>query len=63
MIALARPRVKSICSAIAAVIVPSAIVLGWRIPKVLADRLANEVALDALARRSIEKPFPAILVS
>lgn len=59
----ARPKVKSICSAIAAVIDPSAIVLGGRIPKVLADRLASDVAFDAMPRRSIEKPFPAILVS
>lgn len=62
-IVAAGPQIKAICSAIAAVIDPSAIVLGGRIPKALAERLAQHAVFDSLPRRNIEKPVPEVLVS
>lgn len=60
---LVKPRIHEIGSAIAAVLDPEAIVLGGRIPKPLAARLAGEFQFFNVPRRGVFKPLPQVLVS
>ncbi len=57
------PKLNAIVSAVAAVLDPDAIVLGGRLPKPLAARLAQELKYYSMPRRGVAKPFPAIIVS
>ncbi len=60
---LSLPRLESICSSVAAVLDPEAIVLGGRLPKALAERLASAIRFHSVPRRGVPKPFPAVVVS
>lgn len=62
-IARVRPHLDAMISAISAVLDPEAIVLGGRIPKALAERLADELSFYSVPRRHTHKPNPAVLVS
>lgn len=59
----ALPRLDQLASAISAVLDPEAVVLGGRIPKALAQRLADRMAVYGIPRRNVIKPNPQIVVS
>lgn len=59
----ALPKLDLMASAISAVLDPEAIVLGGRIPKPLAERLAERMTFYGVPRRGILKPIPSILIS
>lgn len=61
--ALAVPRLTAVVSAISAVLDPEAIVLGGRLPRLLADRLVKNIGFYSVPRRGVGKPFPALLVT
>jgi predicted NBD/HSP70 family sugar kinase len=61
-LALSLPRLESICSSVAAVLDPEAIVLGGRLPKALGELLAKAIRFHSVPRRGVPKPFPAIVV-
>lgn len=58
----ALPRLNQMVSAISAVIDPEAIVLGGRIPKALAERMAARMTVFSVPRRGSTKPLPEIVV-
>lgn len=62
-VALAKPYLEQICAAIVAVVDPQAIVLGGRIPKPLAARMAKEVKGPHFSRRGVQKPSAEIVPS
>lgn len=62
-IAHSLPKLNAIVSAVAAVLDPEAIVLGGRIPKALAARLAQDITFYSMPRRGIAKPFPELVIS
>lgn len=56
-----RPAATAILSAIGAVLDPEAIVLGGRIPRALAARMAEQADYYAAPLRDRERPFPVVL--
>lgn len=62
-IALSLPKLDQMASAISAVLDPEAIVLGGRIPKRLAERLAERMSFYGVPRRGVPKPIPRVVVS
>lgn len=57
------PHLSAMVSAISAVIDPEAIVLGGRIPKCLAERLAASIEFYGVPRRKTDKPYPKLVLS
>jgi predicted NBD/HSP70 family sugar kinase len=59
----AKPKLDAIVSAISAVLDPEAIVLGGRLPRVLAVELSRRLSYYSVPRRGQHKPAPLLLAS
>ena len=62
-IAQTMPHFEAICSAIAAILDPHAIVLGGRLPRPVAERLCEDIGFYQINRHGLTKPMPALCAS